>query len=164
MRVRSAGLLCGVVLGMSLVGCYSMQPIRGSTPIVGTDVELYLNDAGRAALFPAMGPEISQIRGRLLDTNNSEYLLAVSGVSTFRNGDQIWSGEKVRIKTEYIMSTSERRFSPGNSVAFGIVGVGGFAYLLNHYASGLFFPDPEVPAPGDTSSSRRVPIRIPRRW
>lgn len=143
------------------MGCYSLQPIRGAKPIPGAELELYMNDAGRAALVGQIGPEVALIRGRLLDTTNSDYLLSVSGIETFRNGSQAWRGEQVRIKPEYVLSASERRFSAGQTVAFCVVGAAGMAYLVKNVASGLFFPERDVPEPGDTSDLRRVPRNIP---
>ena len=96
---------------LGLVGCYTLQPTSGATPPVGKDVAFDVNDAGRFALGASLGPEIAQIQGRLLEQENGEYVVAVSGVRQLRGGEQTWSGEKVRIKREHVNSTYERRFS-----------------------------------------------------
>jgi hypothetical protein len=89
-----------------------------------------VNDAGRAALGPSIGPEISQIEGRLMSKENGEYVVAVSSVQLLRGGQQVWSGEPVRIKPEHVRSVYERRFSTGRSVALGASVVGSFAAFL----------------------------------
>ena len=78
-----------------------------------------LTDAGRTALGGSMGPEIIQIEGKLLSTDNSEYVVGVSLVRLLRGGEQVWRGETVRIKTEYVSSLYERRLSASRSLALG---------------------------------------------
>ena len=124
---RSAGV---VALGLLVGGCYTLQPSRGSAPPVGTTVAFDVNDAGRVALGGTIGPEISQIEGRLLNNGTEDYLIAVSTVRLLRGGEQVWSGEQVRIKSEYVGSAYERRFSRARSVALGSAVLGGFAAFL----------------------------------
>lgn len=153
-----------IALGFSMAGCYSLQPIMGPVPVGGpNEIGLSVNDAGRAALSPLMGPEISQIRGRLLDTTNREYLVAVSSIETFRAGEQIWSGEKVRIKPEFVYAVQERRFSKVRTITACVAGAGALVYLAKNYAAGVFFPDEPIKPPVDSTSSRRIPLRFPRR-
>ena len=38
-----------------------------------------------------------------------------------RGGDQIWSGERVSIKKEYVSETYERRFSKSRTIALAAV-------------------------------------------
>jgi hypothetical protein len=153
-----------IALGISMMGCYSLQPLMGPVPVGGpNELGLSINDAGRSALSPLMGPEISQIRGRLLDTVNQEYVVAVSSIQTFRAGEQIWSGEKVRIKPEFVYQTQERRFSKARTITACVAGAGALVFLAKNYAAGVFFPGDDTPDPGDTSSSRRIPLRLPLR-
>src|SRR5687767_9761792 len=101
--------LAGVVVCTLLVtGCYTLQPVRGGVPPVGSHVAFDVNDAGRVALGGTMGPEIAQVEGRLLNNGTEDYLIAVSTVRLLRGGEQVWAGEQVRIKTEYVGSAYER--------------------------------------------------------
>jgi len=119
-----------VSLGFLVAGCYTLQPARGSIPRVGTRVAFDVNDAGRVALGGLIGPEIAQIEGRLLNNGTEDYLLAVSTVRLLRGGEQIWSGEQVRIKSEYVGSAYERRFSRGRTMVVGAAVAGGVAAFL----------------------------------
>src|SRR5688500_3819331 len=74
MMARRAHVACLAVLSASLVGCYTLQPAGGRTPEVGAKVAFDVNDAGRSALGGSLGPEISQIEGKLLEQQNGEYL------------------------------------------------------------------------------------------
>lgn len=118
------------VLGFPLAGCYTLQPATGVAPEVGTHVAFDVNDAGRVALGGTMGPEIGQIEGRLLNGGNADYLVAVSVVRLLRGGEQIWRGEQVRIKPEYIGNSYERRFSRGRTIALSAAVVGGVAAFV----------------------------------
>jgi hypothetical protein len=143
-----------------LAGCYTMQPARGTVSDVGTRMALDVNDAGRVALGGSMGPEISQIEGQLLGKEAGDYVVKVSAIKLLRGGEQSWSGEKVHIKSEYVSSVYERRFSMGRTLALGAVGAGAIAYLVTRTLK----TDPETadqPTPGDSSNTTRIPVPQP---
>src|SRR6516165_8934241 len=98
-----------------LVGCYTLQPTGGTVPQPGTLMAFDINDAGRVALGGSMGPEISQIEGRLAGREGADYLVSVTDVHLLRGGDQVWHGETVTLKAEYVSSLYERRFSAARS-------------------------------------------------
>jgi hypothetical protein len=122
---------------------------------VGSEVALDINDAGRVALGGSMGPEIAQIEGRLVSKDSGEYVVAVSAVHILRGGaDQVWRGEKVKIKPEFVSLAYEKKFSRGRSVALGAIGVGAAALLGSQAIIGSGTTDPGR-TPGDTSQSTR---------
>jgi hypothetical protein len=122
--------LAALVTVALLVGCYTLRPVREGQPEIGSRIAFDLNDAGRVALGPTIGQEIGQIEGRLLAAENGEYLLAVTAVRSLRGGEQVWSGEQVRVKREHVGPPHERRFDTARSVAVGGTVVGGFAAFL----------------------------------
>lgn len=146
----------GVALGLAtLVGCYTLQPTRGASPPVGEKVAFDVNDNGRAALGGSMGPEIGQIEGRLLQKDTAQYLIAVSAVRTLRGGEQTWSGETVRIRSEYVTTSYTRTFARGRTLALGALGVGAVAFIVTRSIIGA--GDEEKPAPIDTAQTRISP-------
>ena len=128
--VRRFGRTAGFGLGILLAGCYALRPVQGAVPTVGTKVAFDVNDAGRVALGGSMGPEISQIEGQLIEKNADSYLVAVSTIRLLRGGEQVWSGEQVRLKPEYLGPAYERRVSTGRSIGLGVSVVGGFALVI----------------------------------
>lgn len=111
-------------------GCYTLNPAAGAAPEPGSRVALDITDAGRVALGGQVGPGVSQIEGRLIGMENDEYLLAVSSVTTFRGGTQVWSGERLRVRSEHVGTVYERRLAPGRSITLGVVAIGGFTALI----------------------------------
>jgi hypothetical protein len=160
------GRITGLALFGSLVaGCYSLQPVRG-TPPVGAQVAFDVNDAGRVALGGQIGPEIGQIEGRLLRRDSGEYALAVSAVRMLRGGEQVWSGETVRLRPEHLGNAYERRFSKGRTVVLGLALVGGVvAFAVTRDLFGLG-SDPEIRPPRDTGNVRLIPkgTSLPPLW
>lgn len=137
------------------MGCYTLQPVRGTVPAAGTRVAFDVNDAGRVALGGMMGPEIAQIEGRLIEKDNEAYLIAVSTVRLLRGGEQIWSGEQVRVKSEYVGPAYERRFSRGRSLALGTSVLGAFAgFLITRALIGAGSDEPRIPV--DTVETRII--------
>lgn len=128
--MRTSSLLSLTALGVLVTGCYTLQPVKGVVPEVGAYVALDVNDSGRVALGGSMGPEIVQIEGRLLSTENGAYLLGVSAVRLLRGAEQVWRGEQVLIKSEHVQSVYLRQFSTTRSVALGTTAVGGFTAFL----------------------------------
>jgi len=157
-RFSSLGFVC------LTVGCYTLQPTGGATPPSGTTIGLDINDAGRAALGGSMGPSIARVEGRLVSKDSAEYVLAVTDVHLLGGDDQVWSGETVHIKTEYVSAVLERRLSVGRSVALGAVGVGAVAALAGASLAGLGSTDRTTENPGDTSHTQRIPQRIPQHF
>jgi hypothetical protein len=149
--VRRAGLL---VLSLAVGGCYTLHPTYGVIPAVGEQVAFDVNDAGRVALGGSIGPEIAQVEGLLLERTDAEYRLAVSVIRLLRGGEQIWRGEAVTLKPEYLGSAYVKRHSPGRSIALGVVTIGGFTALMlsTNLLGGGNEEDP--PNGGDTVNTR----------
>ena len=146
--------LVAVASVLILAGCYTLRPVGSALPDPGTEVAFDITDAGRVALGGSMGPEIAQVQGRLLGRDGGEYLVAVSSVRLLRGGQQVWRGEQVRIRPEYVGSTYERRLSPTRSVALGAVAVGGLvAFFISRDLFGLGSGDPGK-QPTDTAQTR----------
>jgi hypothetical protein len=150
--VRIAGL---VGVGVTLVGCYTLQPARGVAPQIGQKIAFDVNDVGRAALGGSMGPEIDQIEGRLLQRDTTQYVVAVAAVRMLRGGEQAWSGEPVKIKPEYVGATYVRQFSRGRTLALGAIGVGAVALIASQ--SLLGGGDNPGKTPNDTAAARIIP-------
>lgn len=152
MRLHRLGAALGV--GALVAGCYTLRPVPGASPDVGMRVAFDVNDAGRVALGGTMGPEIAQVEGHVLQKDGEGYLIAVSNIRLLRGGEQVWTGEQVRLKPEFLGNTYLRRFSMGRSVALGVVSVGGFAaFLATRSLFGLGNQDDNTP-PGDTVDAR----------
>jgi hypothetical protein len=143
-----------VAAGALLAGCYSLQSARGAAPEVGTKVAFDVNDAGRVGLGGALGPEVAQIEGRLVERDSSGYLLAVSNVRLLQGGEQVWTGEQVRIKPEFVGNTYTRRFSMGRSIGFGAASIGGFAAFLATRSLLTSGNRGDDGPPGDTTQTR----------
>jgi len=148
-----------VVIGFPLAGCYTLEPARGVTPELGTNLAFDVNDVGRVALGGSMGPEIAQIEGRLIskETNGSDYLVAVSAVRLLRGGEQAWRGEQVHIKPEYFSTVYLRRYSPGRTIALSAVGIGAIAILASSSLLGSGADPDEMKCDTCGGVGRRLP-------
>jgi hypothetical protein len=136
-----------------LAGCYSLQSARGE-PVVGTKVAFDVNDVGRVGLGGALGPEVSQVEGELLQKDSAGYLVAISNIRLMRGGEQVWNGEQVRVPSGYVGNAYIRRFSLGRSIGFGALGIGGFAaFLAGRSLLGL---GTDEPVPDDTGVQTRL--------
>lgn len=148
--------LSAIAAAFLVIGCYSLQPIRGPIPEPGAVIGLDINDAGRVVLGGAMGPEISQVEGRLVRRDTDEFLIGVLAVKLLRGGDQVWHGETVHVKREHVTSIYERRFSKSRTLVAGAVGVGLIAALASKSLLGVFTKEDPM-GPGDTLQAQRRP-------
>ena len=127
-------------------------------PDPGTVIGLDITDAGRVALGGAMGPEIDQVEGKLIAKDTTGYLVGVTSLHLLRGGEQVWHGEQVQIKKEYVSSVYQRRFSPSRSAALAAVGIGAVALI----ASRSIFPSGSINQPmGPDSSGTSIRRRRP---
>lgn len=165
--MRVGRFLVGVALVELLAGCYVLQPATGAGPEPGTRIGFEVNDLGRLALGGQMGPEIAHIEGQLLSKQPDQYEVSVSSVKLIRGGTQVWNGEKVTIKREYISQTYERHFSKGQTIALGTVFVASVfivAEKLQLFGLGKGDPDPSPCDSAGTGKSGCGPqARFPRR-
>ena len=150
--MRFVRLVGAPLLGLLVAGCYTLQPAGGAVPPAGRRVAFDVNDAGRSALGGLIGPEVAQIEGRLLSNGTEEYLVAVSTVRLLRGGEQVWSGEQVRIRREHVSSTYERRFSRGRTLALAGAAAGVAALFIGRSLMGSGSDHPKLPT--DTASTR----------
>jgi len=125
-------------------------------PVPGTVIALDISDQGRVALGGLIGPELSQVEGRLVSVEGGEYVLQVTGVRFLRGGEQVWRGETVRIKSDYVATRYERRLSKVRSVALGALAVGVVALVATKSLRGFGQGDRDV-APSDTGQTVRIP-------
>jgi hypothetical protein len=144
-----------------VAGCYTLQPATQAAPEVGSVVALDVNDAGRVALGGSIGPEIGQIEGRLISQENGGYLLAVSSVRFLRGGEQVWTGERVRVSREHVGNTYERRFDKGRTIALSAVFVAGVAaIILSRDLIGFGREPGEEPGTGNPGGEAvRIPLK-----
>jgi len=155
-RSTSRRIVVAVTLLVS-TGCYTMQPVSEQPFPVGITVELVINDAGRAALRPMMGPEVAKVQGRLVQQDSVGYTLAVTPLGLMRDGTQVWSGERVSIKSEYVNSVTERRFSRARTAVVTAAVLGVVAVVFTQSIKGSVFGD-DGKVPSDTA----VAVRYPR--
>lgn len=122
-------------------------------------IALDISDQGRIALGGLVGPELSQIEGRFVSMESGEYVIRVTGVRFLRGGEQGWRGEPIRIKSEYVTSLYERKFSTVKTAALAAIAVGAVALVA---AKGLrgFTQGDRGSTPGDTSQTVRLPRTI----
>lgn len=161
--LRLTSFVLGAALGAGvLTGCYTLRPV--TTPVSeGTDVAFDVNDAGRLALTPQVGPEVAQLEGRIVSANNGDYVLAVNAVRFVRGGEQIWKGERVRLSQDHVHSSYERRFSPGRTAAAAAITAGGVvAFFATRSLLGLGSEQGEDPRPPDPGNSLTRPTAGPR--
>ena len=149
---RLVRLVGSVVVGVSVTGCYTLNPVTGAAPTNGTQIALDVTDAGRAALGGALGPEVAQIEGRLFSRDSAEFVVSVSTVHLLRGGEQVWSGEKVHVRAEHVSRVYERELSRSRSVVLSALGAGALVYLVTRSILGA--GQSEVgKLPSDTSHS-----------
>jgi hypothetical protein len=148
--------LCAIAGAFLVAGCYSLQPVGGTVPEPGNVIGLDITDAGRVALGGSMGPEIVRVEGRLMSSDASEFVVGILAVQLLRGGEQVWHGETVHIKREFVSSIYERRFSKTRTLVAGAVGAGIIAVLASKSLLGVFTPE-EGKGPSDTLQAIRRP-------
>lgn len=154
-RIRVTVTASAMVL---CLGCYSLQPIVGPFPVLGSTVAVSLNDAGRVALGGSMGPAIDEVEGRLVQRDSAEYVLSVVGVRFLRGGEQTWTGERVRIKSEFVSTVKEKKFSKGRTALISAVALGTVAAFVTRAIVGSGQGEPAKSPLDSTAQSIRIPM------
>ena len=158
MLMQCAKAIASATAMVLCVGCYSLQPIVGPFPALGTTVAVSINDAGRVALGGSMGPAIDEVEGRLVQRDSAEYVLSVATVRFLRGGEQTWTGERVRIKSEFVSVMKEKKFSRGRTALISAVALGTVAAFVTRAIIGSGQGDPTKSPLDSTAQSIRIPL------
>lgn len=145
-----------LVLTAVSVGCYTSTPVVSSSLPVGRTVQLRVTDAGRAALSEAMGPSVDVVEGRLVSHDSVQWTLAVTAVKLLRGGEQVWSGERVRIPARDVALASEKTFSRTRTAIVAGAAVGVIVMVAKSGLTGLLQGE-EGKLPSDSGASTRIP-------
>jgi hypothetical protein len=89
-------------------GCYRLTPIEGSTPPPGREVRLSLSDEGSVRLAPLIGPRISAIDGRALESSDTALVVAVEAVVAQGGRSMNWSQERLSVPRSAVSSIRTR--------------------------------------------------------
>lgn len=155
-RIASVGAL--VLAGAGLTGCYTLQVSQGTLLTTGSQVAFDITDAGRLALAGQVGPEIAQVEGRLFAVENDEFVIAVSHVKLLRGGDQVWKGERIRVRSGHVSRMYERRLSRGRTVVASAIGAGAVVFIVTRAIVGAGLGDEGI-LPMDSVGTQRRPVR-----
>lgn len=153
--MRVGRLLGCIAVVELLAGCYVLQPVTSAGPEPGALVGMEVNDLGRLALGGQMGPEIQQIEGRLLSKSPEQYEVSVKSVKLIRGGNQIWNGERVTVKREYISQTFERQFSKSQTIALSAVFVASVYVVVSKLGLVGFGKEGDTTAPPNSVEAFR---------
>lgn len=122
---RVGSLLMAAALALN-TACHVYVPLQ-TAPSPGMEIALDLNDRGRAELAGSIGPAVQRVVGVLVAATDSVYELNVTSVTYFSGAAQEWSGERLRVRTDYVSQTRERKLSRSRSL---LVGAGSAAAIV----------------------------------
>lgn len=107
-------LLVGTT-AMFAMGCYTVEPlVTASRP--GQELVVQISDAGSTQLAQYLGPGVSVINGRFINTVGDTLKVAVSSTE-MRTGDvHFWQGEEISITKNLVATLSEKKLSPVRSI------------------------------------------------
>jgi len=117
----------GLVLPGLLGACYSYRLVPSTEIQPATRVAVVLSDYGRMEASRQIGPQAVRVEGAVLSTNDSAYLLSVTGVKPISGNWVRWTGEPVSMRRDYVAFTYERR--PSRSRTLLLIGGATFTLL-----------------------------------
>ena len=102
-----------MALGLPILaaGCYYYMPLARPDPTAGTYLQVMLTDSGTSHFWPYLGPDVGDLRGRLVDADQQKIALSVEAVD-LRHGQVLtWKGETVNLGREFVARLDERHLS-----------------------------------------------------
>ena len=118
--MRSLASLTGVFYRVAavagLTGCYKYTPLTTTDPVAGARIVVQLTPAGSDTLARFVGPRVTGIEGRVLETAGSDLVLAVAVVRKGNGEEDFWKGETVSIPLGVIAGLQQRRLSTGRTL------------------------------------------------
>ncbi len=107
-RVRHWGVVAAC--GAWLCACYTYVPVRTS-PHIGAQVGIEVNDEGRIALRERLGPGVVRLEGRVAAVEGDELVVDASRVTQLRGLPLPLDSMRLRLRNSFLDRVDERRLS-----------------------------------------------------
>lgn len=163
--MRCAVTLAGLTGMLALcTGCYTYMPAP-SAPVVGSEVAVILTDRGRVALNDRVGPEMDELRGRLVSSTDSTVTLSMMESVSLRGVSANWTAEVLTLGRDHFGSIRLKQFSRGRTsvVAGGFAAAMAMVVLTTSLVGGNSNTTPSTPPGGEPPASRVTALTIPFR-
>jgi len=112
------------ILSAGPLGCYTLVPSQTSNVVPGREFGLEINDLGRINLTPLIGGDVARISGILVQQTNTDFTLKVEELTYLNGRTSQWSAEPITVKTDFVRTVLERKFSSGKTAAAVLAGAG----------------------------------------
>lgn len=118
---------------LATTGCYTHRPVV--TPAPGTWINAHLSEGGSDSLRGVLGPEVTEVNGRVVAAGSDTLRVSVMSVVNQRGIPSSWRGELVPLPRTQVSSIGQRRLAPGSTALLG-AGLVGALYLLYRVMGG----------------------------
>jgi hypothetical protein len=166
MSFRVARLACLAGTLLLNTACYMYAP-SSTAPAAGSEVAVVLTDKGRIALNDRVGPEMDELRGRLMSSSDTNVVISITESVTLRGVSAKWTDEVLPLSREYFGSLRVKEFSKGRStVTAGAATAAAVFLILNRgivTGSDGTIGEPSTPPTGTGPSTRVGTLSIPFR-
>src|SRR5437879_9676550 len=109
--MRWASSCIVMVLLISAAGCYYYEPLETPAPQPGTYMQVMLTDSGTSHFWGYLGPDVGNLRGRLITANPEALALSVESVEQRHGQILTWKGEDVTLRRAYVAAVRDRHLS-----------------------------------------------------
>jgi hypothetical protein len=96
------------LLVAAFASCYRMTPVESGATLQGLEVRLALSDEGSVRLAPLIGPRIGAIDGRIIESPDTAYVMAVQAVVQQTGRSMAWSNERLSVPRGAVSSVRTR--------------------------------------------------------
>ncbi len=115
--------------------CYYYQPLQAPAPQPGTYLQVLLTDSGTSHFWPYLGPDVGDLRGRLVTADHQALALSVESVEQ-RHGQVLsWKGETVTLGREYVAHMNERHLSKSRTFLIAAGSVAAFLTAITTFTN-----------------------------
>ena len=143
-RFRTLGGLLATC-ALLLQGCYEFLPLQQGPAPMGREVELVLNEAGRAALAPKLGGGVDKVGGSIVTADGQSYTMMVTHVLQIGGSSATWNGERVVVAKEHTVGFQVRQLDRTRTAFLAgavIVGIAALFFGKSLFGSGSDTADP----------------------
>lgn len=100
------------------LGCYNYVPLTQPEPEPGTRLAVDLTDSGTDVLSRYLGPNVTQVEGRLLRAMPDTLVLSAQVVTDREGIGHFWRGEAVSLPRGLVATLDRRQLSVGRTATF----------------------------------------------
>ena len=113
-QIRRPAAFAVTIALLATTACYDYVPVA-TPPAPSQTLRLYLTRQGSQSIASQVGPKAAWVEGKVLEANDTAYVIGVTALSRESGVDEPWQGERIVVPHADVDRAGLQQLSKGRS-------------------------------------------------